>query len=174
MRGRALFCTVLILIGFLLLAMRLWQVQVLSGHDLQARARRQSIRPVRINSVRGSILDVSGKTLVDNVDTYDLVFYVSEMRQPGRQIRTIEHILTTERMLAGYLGRTSQLDEETVRRQLRIRPVLPLTVFEDLTAEELAAFAEFLPAQPGVEVEPVPRRKYHYPCLLYTSPSPRD
>ena len=100
MRGRALFCTVLILIGFLLLAMRLWQVQVLSGHDLQARARRQSIRPVRINSVRGSILDVSGKTLVDNVDTYDLVFYVSEMRQPGRQIRTIEHILTTERMLS--------------------------------------------------------------------------
>lgn len=166
MRGRALFCTVLILVGFLLLAMRLWQVQVLSGHDLQARARRQSIRPVRINSVRGSILDVSGKTLVDNVDTYDLVFYVSEMRQPGRQIRTIEHILTTERMLAGYLGRPSQLDEETVRRQLRIRPVLPLTVFEDLTAEELAAFAEFLPAQPGVEVEPVPRRKYHYPGIL--------
>ena len=166
MRGRTLFCAVIALLLFLFLALRLWQVQVLTGHELQERARRQAIRPVRLNPVRGRIFDAEGRALVDNQDRYDLVFYVSEMRQPGRQEKTIDHVLTVERMLASYLGRRSQLNRETVLRQLTRRPVLPLTVFEGLSEIELAAFAEFLPRQAGVEILPYAERLHHYPGLL--------
>lgn len=166
MRGRVLFCTVVILLGFVFLGVRLWQVQVLGGHELQMRARRQAIRPIRLNPVRGRFFDVTGKALVDNEDRYDLVFYVSEMRQPGRRSRTIEHVLKVERMFASYLGRPSSLTYDVVQLQLTRRPVLPLTIFEDLTAEELATYAEILPAQAGVEVLPQAQRRHRYPGLL--------
>lgn len=166
MRGRALFCGGVILLLLLLVLFRLWQVQVLSGSEHQRRARRQALRPVRVNSVRGRIFDATGKTLVENQDSYDLVFYVSEMRQPGRQARTLDYVLATERALAGYLGRPSHLDRETVRRQLTRRPVLPLAVFEDLTPAEVVAFSEYLPTPQGVEVMPVARRRYPFPGVL--------
>jgi len=166
MQGRGLFCVVVIILAFVFLFVRLWQVQVLGGHDLQMRARRQAIRPIRINPVRGRFFDVTGKALVDNEDRYDLVFYVSEMRQPGRRAKTIEHVLTVERMLASYLGRPSKLTSEEVQLQLTRRPVLPLTIFEDLSAEELSAYAEFLPVQAGVEVLPQAQRRHRYPGLL--------
>lgn len=166
MRGRALFCTMAILCFLTLVCFRLWQVQVLSGHELQEKARRQAIRPVRMNPVRGRIFDVSGKPLVENEDRYDLVFYVSEMRQPGRQSKTVEHILETERRMAAYLGRTSRLTEEVVLRQLTRRPVLPLTIFEGLSEIELSAFAEYVPMLPGVEILPVAQRCHRYPGLL--------
>ncbi|MGN0891918.1 MAG: penicillin-binding protein 2 [Oligosphaeraceae bacterium] len=165
-RGRTMFCAVVVLLLVLLLLLRLWQVQVLSGPELQARARRQAIRPVRLNPVRGRILDASGAPLAENEDRYDLVFYVSEMRQPGRQSRTIEHILTLERILASYLGRASGLQREAVLRQMTRRPILPLTVFQDLTPEERIAFSEYLPIPPGVEIMPVAVRRHPRPGLL--------
>ena len=164
-RGRSLFCAGVVLCLMVLLLFRLWQVQVLSGPELQARARRQAIRPVRLNPVRGRILDAAGIPLAENQDRYDLVFYVSEMRQPGRQKHTIEHILTQERTLASYLGRPSRLQRDAVVAQLTRRPVLPLTVFEGLSPRELVVFSEILPALPGVEVRPVPQRRYPFPGL---------
>ncbi|MBQ4480872.1 MAG: penicillin-binding protein 2 [Victivallales bacterium] len=150
---------------FCLLALRLWQVQVLQGAELKRRAQRQAWRPVLLNSVRGRIF-ADRQTIVDNEAHYDLVFYVSEMRQPGKQEKTIQYILETERRLAQYLGRGSSLGHQQVQRQLTRQPVLPMTVFRDLTPEELSAMAEYLPVVPGVAVQPRVERVHPFPGLL--------
>ena len=164
-RWRVLFCTAFVALLYCLLAFRLWQVQVLQGPEHLRRARRQCVRPVRLNPVRGRIFAAGGEVLADNAASYQLVFYVSEMRR-GRQKRTIDGILETERSLAAYLGRTPKLTAVQVARQLNYRPVLPLAVMEDLTPAELAALAEYLPPIPGVAVEARLKRSYPYPGLL--------
>ncbi|MBR6470733.1 MAG: penicillin-binding protein 2 [Victivallales bacterium] len=165
MHRRVLVCTMLIVGFFCLLALRLWQVQVLQGPEHLRRAQRQSVRFVRLNSVRGRIF-VDGQAVVDNQAHYDLVFYVSEMRQPGRQTNTIQYVLETERALSEYLGREATLDAGQVQRQLNRQPVLPMTVMRDLTPKELSAIAERLPVIPGVDVQPRVERVHPFPGLL--------
>ena len=116
MHRRVVVCALVILAFFCLLVVRLWQVQVLQGTRHRRKAQRQSVRLVWLNAVRGRIF-ADGQTLVDNEAHYDLVFYVSEMRQPGRQVNTVEHILETERSLAAYLGREPALERRRVQRQ---------------------------------------------------------
>ena len=165
MYRRVWICTLCIVGLFCLLVLRLWQVQVLQGAELRRRAQRQSWRPILLNSVRGRIF-ADGQTIVDNQAHYDLVFYVSEMRQPGKQAKTIQYILETERELAKYLGRECSLEYQQVQRQLTRQPVLPLTVFRDLTPSELSAMAEYLPVVAGVDVQPRVERIHPFPGLL--------
>ena len=165
MHRRVVVCTLFIVGFFCLLLLRLWQVQVLQGPELSRRAQRQSWRPVLLNSVRGRII-VDGQAVVDNQAHYDLVFYVSEMRQPGRQDKTIQHVLDTEMLLAKYLGRESTLSYEQVKRQLNRQPVLPMTVMRDLTPVELSALEEYLPAIAGMDVQPRVERIHPFPGLL--------
>lgn len=166
MRGRIFVCVSVILALLALLLMRLWQVQVRQGDELMRKARRQSIRPVRLNPVRGRFFDSNGYTLVDNEPQYDLCFYVSEMRQYGRLKKTIEYILERERILANYLGREPSLTADRVKDHLRKQPVLPMTVMQNLTLEERTAFAELLPLIPGVDLVTRAVRKYRYPGML--------
>ena len=166
MRGRFLVCVAVIMAMLALLLIRLWQVQVLHGDELQRRARRQSIRPVRLNPVRGRIFDANDARIVDNAPRYDLCFYVSEMRQRGRLNNTVEYILERERTLANYLGRTASLGRDEVMEHLRLRPVLPMTVMRDLDLRERSAAAELLPMIPGVDIVPCAVRKYRHPGML--------
>lgn len=166
MRFRLLCCVSVILLLLGLLLLRLWQVQVLHGDELLRRSRRQSIRPVRINPVRGRIFDRAGAVLVENEARYDLGFYLSEMRQRGRLGNTVEYVVEKERMLANYLGRESRLDGRQVLSHLRRQPVLPLVVMRNLTVAELSQVAEYLPALPGVEIIPRSVRSYPHPGML--------
>ncbi len=163
---RVLVCAVVICLLFGLVTMRLWQVQVLQGSEHQKRVQRQMIRPVRINPVRGRIFDRNGKVLVDNDCRYDLVFYVSEMRRRGKLRRTVEHILETDRSVAAYLGREPTLTYKQVENQLVRKPILPLTVAENLTATELAAWSEYLPHVQGADILPRVERRYPYPGMM--------
>ena len=181
MYRRVWICTLCIVGFFCLLVLRLWQVQVLQGVELKRRAQRQAWRPILLNSVRGRIF-ADGQTVVDNEAHYDLVFYVSEMRQPGKQEKTIQYVLETERKLAQYLGRESSLEHRQVQRQLTRQPVLPMMVFRDLSPAELSAMAEYLPVIAGVDVQPRVERVHPFPGLLthvlgYTGrdqPDPRE
>ena len=165
MHRRVVVCTLVIVGLFCLLVFRLWQVQVLQGTRHRRKAQRQSVRLVWLNAVRGRIF-ADGEALVDNQAHYDLVFYVSEMRRPGKQANTIEYILEKERSLAAYLGRDSTLKRQRVQWQLTHQPVLPMTVMQDLTTTELSAIAEYLPMPIGVDIQPRIERVHGRPGLL--------
>ncbi|MFG1706095.1 penicillin-binding protein 2 [Nonomuraea sp. M3C6] len=66
MRARLLVLHVLVLTLLVVLAMRLWQVQVVRGQEFVARATETRTRAVIVPAVRGQILDSSGRPLVRN------------------------------------------------------------------------------------------------------------
>lgn len=70
-----------ILAGFALLAGGLWWVQVVNGRKYQTALESQSFRSVRVSAPRGRILDRNGIELANNRPSYDVSFYLEEMRK---------------------------------------------------------------------------------------------
>lgn len=70
-----------ILAGLALLAGGLWWVQVVNGSKYQTALESQSFRSVRVSAPRGRILDRNGIELANNRPSYDVSFYLEEMRK---------------------------------------------------------------------------------------------
>ena len=166
MDGRLLLCSLLMVLPLLLLVLRLWQVQVLSGAEHLRRASRQSIRPVRLNPVRGRIYSADGELLVGNRSVYDVVFHPAEMRQPGVLRRTVEHLEASVGRVSAWLGREPEADAERLRRHLRQSPAMPLRVFSNLDEAELCRLWELTPWVAGMEVRPRLVRDYRLPGMM--------
>lgn len=67
MQVRVLLLSVLVILFFLVLVVRLWQLQVLSGEDYSLNAQQTHTREVQIPAQRGVIYDRDGEVLVNNV-----------------------------------------------------------------------------------------------------------
>jgi len=166
MRRRVLICAAFMVIPLALLVLRLWQVQVLQGAELMRKSQRQSLRPVRVAPVRGRIFSSDGTELVGNANVYDAVFYLMEMRQPGRPIHTMDYVLEQSQRLARLIGRKPTLTSAQLRTHMITRPAMPLVVFSNLTEEERSRLWEITPWLTGLDIQPRFVRKYYYPTLL--------
>ena len=148
-----------------LLVLRLWYVQVREGSKHVQEITRQSVRPIRLNAVRGRLIAADGTVLVDNDCRYDLIFHVSEMRQPGLRRNTVAYIIRQSLDFARLLGRPAPVNQSMVERHLHVGPALPMTMFSDLTPGEIARIMELYPPVAGVEVATRPVRRYLEPDL---------
>ncbi len=163
------FSTRLLVLAAVLMAMlaalvlRLWYVQVFQHGSLEERTSRQSVRRIRTLPIRGRIYAADGALLVDNRVSYELVFHVSEMRQPGHRDRTVEHIVEQGERLARLLNREIPFDRAHIERRLRVYPALPTTVFSRLDEADLAMLAELPEQIRGMEIVPGFRRHYVHP-----------
>ena len=69
-----------ILFCFLLLAAKLWKLQVSSTTSFQSRQENQSLRAIRLPAIRGKILDRNNKPLAVNRLRFDIHVYIDELR----------------------------------------------------------------------------------------------
>lgn len=145
--------------GLLHLAVRLHEVQVEAAADYNYASARQSIRRVRIGGARGRILDRNGRVLADNRTSLSLVCHPSFFQQrtwEGTAARMREAIEGVELVI----GRPASVTDAMVRRHVdRLLP-LPLTVWRNLDAGELARFCEREASFPGFSVQENEERIY--------------
>ena len=145
--------------GLLHLAVRLHEVQVETAADYNYASARQSIRRVRIGGARGRILDRNGRVLADNRTSLSLVCHPSFFQQrtwEGTAAGMREAIAGVERVI----GRPASVTDAMVRRHVdRLLP-LPLTVWRNLDAGELARFCEREANFPGFSVQESEERVY--------------
>ena len=147
------------LLLFLALGVRLYFEQIRSQDQYRSRIDRQSIRKIRIPPLRGKILTSDLVVLADNIVSYDICFYFEEMRQrPSR--KTVPYINEQVRKLEAILGRPSKAGESGVERHNKVRRGIPMTVFSDLTAEEVARVFDQMRDVPGIDVVPHGMRVY--------------
>jgi len=141
------------------IALQLWNVQIRQGEDHRQRVSKQYARKIRIPAVRGRIFSADGRLLADNRPSYNILFHLSEMRQPGRGSKTVFFILDEYTRLAKAIGREPEITEKDIIAQLG-NPSLPMCVFRDLDPKELGRAAEISPDVPGLEISPEPMREY--------------
>lgn len=155
---------ILLAVAFILfsvIAIRLWEMQVLRGPQYREKAQKQSIRTIRVPAVRGRILARDGTPLAVNRVSYEVVLHPAELR--ARNIHdTVDNILAAGAEAARRLGRENPLTAEKVMRHLNYYPGIPLELFRDLSQKESVGLREMLPRIHGMEIAPAPVREY--PC----------
>ena len=159
-RIRIIIIAFCVFFAYAVILIRLWAVQVYKGEEIQEKVSRQYVRNIRIPAVRGRIFTADGVMLAGNTASYDVLFHISEMRRPGKRSRTVRHVLDEANRLAAAIGRTPVLAEKDINRHMNYYPGLPMTVFKELSAVELAKAYELSPGIQGMEIATSPQRIY--------------
>jgi penicillin-binding protein 2 len=174
--------------GVLILASRLWYVQVARGEEYTARIRSNSQVNVRLPAVRGDILDRQGIPLAENRSSVAVEFYLPDIVRayraehgtlPQRNYQTTVRGMMTEKsepdivkivndsVIArlNKLGIASNYNANSLRLHFRNNTEVPFTYMEDLDFETMARFAEHHVDLPGVSISVRPVRRYVYGAL---------
>ena len=140
-----------ILLVLLLLASRMWQLQIVHGEHYAALADGNRMRRLSITAPRGVIRDREGRVLADN----RLAFTVSIV--PGGLAENREAVVAR---LSRILGRSPEEIEAALQADQRAYPYEPLRVARDVPPEVAVAVEEQRMDLPGVMVEQEPIRRY--------------
>ena len=134
---RILLLALLIFLLFATLAGRLYYLQLYHGEEHRQLIAGQSIRRIRIPGWRGNIYSADGILFAGNRTSYDLVFYPAEMHQGNRR-RTIKHMYNAAARIGRTINRREFPSIEDIKHHLWVTPGMPLTIFRNLTAAEIA------------------------------------
>jgi penicillin-binding protein 2 len=139
-----------ILIVFLVLAFRLWHLQVVGKEKYDVLAERNRVREVPILAPRGKIRDREGRIIVDNYPSFS-AFLLRD------QVKDIEPDLP---QIAVGLHMSVEEIRERMRRKLRKPSYEPIILKEDLTPDELAFIESHRNELPELETIMAHRRLY--------------
>jgi Cell division protein FtsI/penicillin-binding protein 2 len=185
---RIAFLASLVLAAMLLLAGKLWYVQVARGEEYTSRIRNSSQVSVRLPAVRGEILDRNSIPLARNRASRAVEFYLPEMvrdyrarhgKVPLRNYRTTVRGMMTEKsepdivkiINEGVMPRLTQLglardyNAHQLRLHFRNDTEVPYTYIEEMDFDTMARFAEHDVGLAGVNITARPVRRYVYGAL---------
>jgi len=140
----------LVLAIFLVLAYRLWQLQVMQSDYYALAAEKNRIRNVPVLAPRGKILDREGRTIVDNYPSFTALL----LRDSSRDL------IADADLIAGGL----HLDANEVRTRIRHFAAMPqyqpIFLKEDITPDELAFIDSHRNELPELDTIMADRRLY--------------
>ena len=148
--NRLIFITTFIVLTFAVFAIRLFQLQVIEGEDLGNRARRNSVRTVRLEAPRGDIVDRFGRELATTRPAFGVQVMPSELRDRELTFAALGRLLDRD---------PSELSERvgTPKGRRRFQPV---RIAKDLPYDLRTRVESHLYALPGVFTDVRPRRYY--------------
>ena len=141
-----------VILAFILFFLRLVQLQIVEGEDLQRRSERNSIHKQRVEAPRGEIYDRDNNLLATTRPAYGVQVLPSELKK--RQV--------TLSTLAELIGRDYAALEERVGKPQGRNRFKPIRIMGDLTPDQLARVSTHSYALPGVVTDVRPRRHYLY------------
>jgi penicillin-binding protein 2 len=137
---------------FLLIIIRLWDLQVIKSSEMKRFSENNRIRVVRLTAPRGIIFDRNGNRLVENRPGFDLTV----VREDLKDIEALKESLLQRIEIA------PDAIEEALRRGRRLPPYQSIKLKEDIGWEEVAAIESFRTDIPGIGLDVSPRRLYPY------------
>ena len=158
-RVACLVLAAVFVIGLLHLAFRIYEVQVVEAADYGYASARQSIRRVQVGGERGRILDRNGCELAGNRTSVSIVCHPARFQKRTWEA-TVDGILQTCSNVAETIGRPLPIDRSVVRRHINQSLAMPLFVWRDIGADELARFAEQGCESLGFSIEETEERTY--------------
>lgn len=132
---------------------RVFYLSIIKGSEYQAAALRNSLRALVLPAPRGIVYDISGKPLVRNVPSIDMVLIPADIptdSEAREKIRmTLSHDFGIEDVLLAEI--LSRID---------MRSTLPILLKEKLTQEETLLFLSRSHNFPGVSLYKTTERNY--------------
>ncbi len=142
--------TLLILVVFGVLILRLWFLQIVNGSTYRTKSESNRINLRAIPPFRGMIFDRNGEMLVGNRPSYDL-YVIPE---------GVQH----QKRLSGSLKRLIGLEPQVIEQKLdgasRRYPFRPICLKRDISRNELAVIETHRFNLPGIMIKIKPQRHY--------------
>jgi penicillin-binding protein 2 len=142
--------TLLILVIFGVLILRLWFLQIVNGSTYRTKSESNRINLRAIPPFRGIIFDRNGEMLVGNRPSYDLYVIPEEVQDQKR--------------LSGSLKRLIGLEPQMIEQKLdgasRRYPFRPICLKRDISRNELAVIETHRFNLPGIMIKIKPQRHY--------------
>jgi penicillin-binding protein 2 len=137
---------------FVVFIVRLFQLQILEGEDLASRSQANSVKSVRLEAQRGTIVDREGRTIAASRPAYGVDLIPNEIKHPWRTYSVLGNVLAQD---------PAEIAKEVGQPKGR-RRFQPISLSKDLAPEERAEIAAHRYAMPGVELYRKPLRDYVY------------
>ena len=176
---------VIVLFGAMdLLLSRLWTVQVVNSASAQHQSEAESTISQRLAPARGSICDRNGVALAENRPSFDIDFYLGDLRRdyaenhhghvPKIQLRPgkngkkrseddiVEIVKESIQPISDTLGLNGTLNERDLKEHFRTNPDLPYHYMTDLDFATVANFKERNFGVRGIDISQSPEREYNY------------
>jgi penicillin-binding protein 2 len=163
---------------------RLWTVQIINSDSAIKTSEAQTTVRARIAPARGAICDRNGVMLAENRPSFDIDFYLDDLRRdyaqshrgrypmiplaPGKdgkpraEIDIVEIVKESIAPIKDTLGLTAPLNEKDIREQFRTARDLPYHYMTDLDFNTVANFEERNMGVTGIRISQNPARMYTY------------
>ena len=139
-------------IAFLLVSVRLWQLQVINGSDYKRLSENNRIRLLDTRADRGMLLDQKGEILAHNRPSFEVFAVPEDLKGNPEVLAAVGHIL-----------KISPADiQEKMRSQKQRAPFQPVRIKTDIDWNELALLESNRVHLPGVYLDVHSRRAYNY------------
>ncbi len=152
LKRRLVAVGVLILCFALLIFSRLWFLQIHKGEEYKNRADNNRVRMSDIVAPRGAIQDRAGREMVTNRPSFNVVLVRADSNDVDKLLKKLATVLDVD---------ISQLWEKI--REVEHKPRhIPIRLLEDVNWETLAYVENHNQEFPGIRIETIPARVYHY------------
>lgn len=141
-----------VLLVFVVLAARLWQLQIIRGPDYTLQAERNRIRTLDVVAPRGTIVDRNNELLVENRPSYNILLY--------REY--IEDEAATRSFIADKLRIGPQELDSMLKRTKKDPFYRPLLIKEDVQIDDISTVEAHKRDHPEIQLGPQPRRLYRH------------
>ncbi len=141
-----------VLFVFLILAARLWQLQIIQGAEYAVKAERNRIRTIELFAPRGTISDRFNTPLVENRPSFDVLLYREAMKDKAATIR----------FLVEKFSMKSEDIEAKLRRNKGTGLYRPILLKEDAGMTDISLIEAHRRDHPEIQLGPEPRRLYRY------------
>ncbi len=152
LKKRIDFVTMVVIAFIAVIIARLWFLQIHHGEKYQAKAENNRVRVLDIVPPRGNILDRNGEIIVSNRPSFNIVWSKEDAPDPDEVIQRIAEITGDD--IDVYLKRMRESADNPLH--------LPIVLKEDIDWKSLVLIENDYFSLPGVRIDVVPRRQYHY------------
>jgi penicillin-binding protein 2 len=159
-RFKLAWTTAFVVLAFLTLLGRLYQLQILRGDEYREKAEENFVKEIRQPADRGQVLDRNRRVLVDARPSYDVSLTPQFC---GNQCDEVLSRLATMLSLSAEEVERARAALSAARRNPRsLERYRPFTVKVDVAREELDLFLASQTELAGVDVQATPHRNYRY------------
>jgi penicillin-binding protein 2 len=151
-RSRAMRSSAVLLFFFAVIVARLWYLQIQQGEEYARLAENNRVRFLDIAAPRGNILDRKGREIVTNRPAFNVVWIREGNRIDEELIKKVAAILELD--ITELLAR--------IRKMAGTPGHIPIRLAENLNWDKVALIENNRMELPGIKIEVVSQRVYHY------------
>ena len=151
-RRRATYSSVVLIVFFAILISRLWYLQIQQGDEYRKLSENNRVRYLEVAAPRGNILDRKGREIVTNRPSFNVVWVREDNRLDDELIKKMARILDVD--VSELLAR--------IRKMAGTPGHFPVRLAEDIAWDMVAYIENNRMELPGIKIEVVPLRVYHY------------